>query len=214
MYIIGLTGNIGTGKSTVGAMLAELGARYLDADAVAHDVMLKGGSAYEGVVTAFGPAVVGADGQIDRRALGALVFSDAGEMARLEAIVHPAVSVALAARMDELSREDEAGSGGLVVVLDAIKLLESGLAAWCDEVWAVTAPRQQQVARLVATRGMSEAEALMRILAQPDPAEKARRARVVLYNAGTIASLRRQVARAWKAAMARARTKRSGGATT
>jgi dephospho-CoA kinase len=213
VYVIGLTGNIGAGKSTVGAMLVELGARYVDADEVAHEVMLRSGPAYQGVAVAFGPAVLGADGEIDRRALGAVVFRDAGQMARLEAIVHPAVSVALAARLDELAREDEAHAGDkLVVVLDAIKLLESGLAALCQEVWVVTAPREQQLARLVATRGMSEAEALTRIVAQPDPAEKVRRARVVLRNDGSLVALRRQVTRAWKAAVARADRKGRGEA--
>lgn len=210
MYIIGLTGNISTGKSTVGVMLMEMGARYLDADAIAHEVMLKGGAAYAGVAKAFGRGVLGAGGEIDRRVLGALVFADPDQMARLEAIVHPVISVTLGARLDALANEEEQAGGRIVVVLDAIKLLESGLSALCDEVWAVTAPQEQQLARLMSTRGMTEADAWRRILAQPDPAVKVRRARVVLENSGSLADLRRKVSRAWKDAMKRAERQERG----
>ena len=94
MYIIGLTGNIATGKSTVGRMLADLGARYIDADEIAHQVIRRGGAAFAGVVQAFGRGILDAGGEIDRRRLGAIVFADAARLRHLEAIVHPAVLAA------------------------------------------------------------------------------------------------------------------------
>ncbi|MCC7354682.1 MAG: dephospho-CoA kinase, partial [Anaerolineae bacterium] len=118
-YVIGLTGNIGTGKSTVLAHLAELGARVIDADKVAHEVILPGGLAYDAVLAAFGPGILAASGRIDRTKLGAIVFADPQALARLESIVHPAVF----ARTQELI----AAAKEAIVVIEAIKLLESGM---------------------------------------------------------------------------------------
>lgn len=189
MYIIGLTGNIATGKSTVGRMLSDLGASYIDADVIAHEVMATNGAAFPGVVAAFGPGILDSIGAIDRRRLGAIVFADAALLRQLEEIVHPAVS----ARISEAI----SAAGGDVVVLDAIKLLESGLGGLCDAVWVVTCPLQQQLDRLARTRGMSRQEALLRINAQPPQEEKARRADVLIDNGGSLARTRRQVKAAW-----------------
>ncbi len=203
MYIIGLTGNIATGKSTVGRMLAELGARYIDADEIAHQVIAWGGPAFSGVVEAFGEGILDANGQIDRRRLGGIVFADAARLRALEEIVHPAVSARLA-EVIGATRES-------VAVLDAIKLLESGLSAICDAVWVVTCPRQQQLDRLVRTRGLTVEEAALRIDAQPPQEEKVRRADVVIDNGGSLASTRRQVKAGW-AAVSRHIAAHDGGA--
>ncbi len=191
MYIIGLTGNIATGKSTVGRMLADLGTRYIDADEIAHEVIARGGAAFLDVLAAFGAGILDANGEIDRRRLGGIVFSDAARLRQLAVIVHPAVL----ARISEAL----ATAGEEVVVLDAIKLLESGLSLVCDTVWVVTCPRDQQLGRLLRTRGLTLEEALLRINAQPPQEEKARRADVVIDNGGSLASARRQVKAAWAA---------------
>ncbi|MBU0494877.1 MAG: dephospho-CoA kinase [Chloroflexi bacterium] len=189
-YIIGLTGNIATGKSTVAHMLADLGAQVVDADAVAHAVMRRGRPAWQDVVLAFGEDILGPDGEIDRGKLGAIVFRDPAALARLEAIAHPAVI----REMQALARRSTAP----VLVREAIKLIESGAADECDAVWVVTAPRAVQVERLMRTRGLSRAEAELRIDAQPPQEEKMARADVVIDNGGTLEETRRQVERAWR----------------
>jgi dephospho-CoA kinase len=168
VYVIGLTGNIATGKSTVGRMLADLGARYLDADELAHEVMARGGACFPGVVRAFGADIVGASGEIDRRKLGAIVFASPARLRQLEELVHPAVSARISEILTNVHEQ--------VVVLDAVKLLESGLSDKCDAVWVVICPREQQLERLTRTRGLSSDEALLRIEAQPPQEDKARRA--------------------------------------
>jgi dephospho-CoA kinase len=189
--VIGLTGNIGTGKSAVLAMLRDLGADTIDADAVAHEVMWPGQPAHTGIVQAFGPDVLAADGTIDRARLGAIVFRDAAALARLEAIVHPAVF----ARMQALVRD----SRRPVVVIEAIKLLEAGYSiTLCDVIWVVTSPRDQQITRLMQSRHLSQAEAELRIDAQPPQADKVRRADVVIDNSGTLDETRQQVEAAWQ----------------
>jgi dephospho-CoA kinase len=195
MYIIGLTGNIATGKSTVGRMLGDLGARYIDADEIAHQVIAVGGGAFQDIVAAFGAGVLDANGEIDRRRLGGIVFSDATRLRQLEEIVHPVVLHHISQILATASEE--------VVVLDAIKLLESGLSRVCDAVWVVTAPKEQQLDRLVRKRGLSTDEALSRINAQPPPEEKLRWADVAIDNGGSLVSTRRQVKAAWAAARRR-----------
>lgn len=188
--VIGLTGNIGVGKSTVAAMLAELGAFVIDADQVAHEVMAPGQPAYVQIVAHFGPQIAPNGGPIDRLRLGQIVFSDPQALAQLEAIVHPAVFV----RIQELLAEAKAP----VVVIEAIKLLEAGLSLrLCQQVWVVTAPREQQIQRLMATRGLSYEQAVLRIEAQPPQEEKIARAHVVIDNSGTVEQTRRQVVEAW-----------------
>jgi dephospho-CoA kinase len=188
--VVGLTGNIGTGKSTVMAILAELGAAGIDADKVAHQVMLPGEPAYAQIVAEFGPELAPNGGPIDRARLGQIVFSDPAALARLEAIVHPAV----AQRIQQVVADAQAP----VVVIEAIKLLEAGLSVQlCDTVWVVTTPRAVQIQRLMATRGLSEAEAILRIDAQPPQEEKIARADVVIDNSGSLDDVRRQVENAW-----------------
>lgn len=180
--IIGLTGNIGTGKSTVIRYLARKGAQTLDADRIAHEVMEPGGPAYAPVVEAFGAAILRADGAIDRAALGAIVFADSERLRVLEAIVHPAVFAC--------TRTLLASSQAPVAVIEAIKLLESGrLLPLCTEIWVVTASEETQLRRLMETRAMSDAEARRRMAAQSSQEEKVRQATRVIPNDGTPAEL-------------------------
>jgi dephospho-CoA kinase len=190
-YVIGLTGNIGSGKSTVLAHLAKLGASIIDADKVAHEVMLPGGLAYDVVLGAFGRDILTSDGQINRSKLGSIVFSDRRALAQLESIVHPAVFTR--------TRELVAEAPAQVVVIEAIKLLESGMVMQlCDTVWVVTARPEIALARLMAQRGMSEVEAQRRLANQMPEAEKVAHASVVIDNSGSLEETQRQVEAAWQ----------------
>ena len=190
-YIIGLTGNIGTGKSTIAATLRELGAEVIDADRVAHELMVPGAPEWERLVARFGPDIIQPDGVVDRRKLGAVVFSDPAALRDLEAILHPGVRPRIRARFAATERP--------VVVVEAIKLLEAGLYREVDAVWVVTADRDTQVRRLVATRGLSRAEAELRVDAQPPQADKVARGDVVIENSGDLDAVRAQVQAAWRA---------------
>ena len=190
-YLIGLTGNIATGKSAVAQMLAELGARTIDADRVAHEVMRRGTSACQAVVGAFGPAILAPDGEIDRKRLGDIVFANPDALRRLEAIVHPAVGLVVS--------EAIAAAIERVVVVEAIKLIEAGMHRAYHALWVTTCPAEIQIARLVSLRGLSEGEARLRVEAQPPQAEKVALADVVIDTGGTLEDTRRQVLSAWKA---------------
>lgn len=194
LYVVGLTGNIATGKSQVLEILAGLGAYVVDADERVHRLLRPGTAVYRRVVEAFGPGVLDARGAIDRSRLGARVFSDADALRALERIVHPAV---IAEVRSELRAVAEAGTHRVAVV-EAIKLLESGLADdLCDEVWVVHASPEQQRARLVAARGMSPAEAEQRIAAQPPQEWKEEQADWVIDNSGSLEETWRQLEAAW-----------------
>jgi dephospho-CoA kinase len=188
--LIGLTGNIGTGKSTVAGMLAELGAETIDADKVAHAVMRAGTPAHARIVEAFGSGVVGHDGEIDRARLGALVFADPAALARLEAIVHPATMEVIHRRINVTPAD--------VVVVEAIKLIEVGMADDCDRVWVTTCRPDQQVHRIMGGRGLSRAEAQRRVQAQPPQEEKVARADVVVDTSRALSQTRVQVRAAWE----------------
>lgn len=190
MYRIGLTGNIGTGKSTVLKMLTKLGAEVIDADRIAHQVMQPGGPAYEPVVEAFGPEIVRADGTIDRAKLGAIAFHDPAALQQLESLTHPAVGRIIARRL--------AQTRAPVVVIEAIKLIEAGMHTSGDALWIVTASREQQIQRLMATRRLSRSEAEARVDAQPSIEPKLPLADVVIENNGTIDGLWKQVQSAWE----------------
>jgi len=194
MYIIGLTGIIATGKSTVARLLAACGAEVIDADVVAHETMAPGSAVWRAIREAFGATVVASDGSIDRRALGQIVFRDPQALARLEEIVHPAVRRLVSRRLAMLRRRQEPPR---VVVIEAIKLIEGGLAPLCDALWVVVAPREVQVRRLVHSRHLSPADAALRVDAQPPQEEKQTLADVVVVNAGKLADLKRQVREAW-----------------
>ena len=195
--IIGLTGNIGVGKSAALDVLRKLGAQTIDADKVAHSVMTPGGRAYDAVGEAFGPTILLSDGAINRRQLANIVFAYPEKLAQLEAIVHPAVEQAV---QDEIDAADAP-----VVVIEAIKLLEGELKSICDEIWVVTAPEEVQIARLMEDRGMTEQEARRRMRSQSPQDWKAARADVVIVNDSDLAALEARVTRAWEEMMARQR---------
>ncbi len=176
-YVIGLTGNIATGKSVVRKMLEHQGATGIDADALSHQALAKGGPAYAQVLKTFGEWLLGPDGEINRAALGRVVFADEKALARLESIVHPVVGQAV----DFLVKRSQAQ----VIVVEAIKLIESGLAKDCDAVWVVNAPESMQVLRLINKRKLPEDEAVQRISAQGPQADKLKAAAVVIQNAGS-----------------------------
>ncbi|MCB0061272.1 MAG: dephospho-CoA kinase [Caldilineaceae bacterium] len=189
--IIGLTGNIATGKSTVLKLLAEKGAYVLDADKLAHESMQVGTHTYWAIVEQFGDAILQPDGKINRRALGQIVFNDPEALAQLESIVHPAVF--------DLARQELVTVMDGVIVLEAIKLLEAGhLVTLCDEVWVVTSSVETQMRRLQETRHMDEAEAKRRMAAQTSQAEKIQRADRVIANDGDLAALEAQLDAIWQ----------------
>ena len=192
--IIGLTGGIGAGKSTVAALLARRGARVIDADRIGHEAYRPGTRAYERVVEAFGRGVVAADGTIDRRALGALVFADPDARARLNAIVHPEIAADVAARIAAARGEPPAAP----VVVEAAVLLEAGWRGLVDRLWVVATGREHAIARVMASRGLTRAEVERRIDAQMSDAERRRAADLVLENDGSPEALEKEVEKAWR----------------
>ena len=207
VYLIGLTGNIATGKSSVAHVLQGLGAYVVDADKLARRLMEPGTEVWQQVVDAFGEEMVGPGNRIDRSRLGALVFSDPKALRRLEEIVHPAVLAQTERILVGIEHAHDPEEGGLqqgevvpcpVAVVEAIKLIESGLAERCDSVWVVTCARDLQVQRLMESRGLTRSEALLRIDAQPLQEQKVETADVVIENGGSKEDLRERVDREWE----------------
>ena len=188
---MGLTGGIGSGKSTVAAMLAERGAVVVDADRLAREAVAVGTDGYRAVVDRFGPDVLAGDGALDRRALAGVVFDDPRALADLNAIVHPPVRAAIAERVAELTGTDA------VVVLEIPLLVESGRSYGASQVIVVDCPEDVAVARLAEGRGMHAADARRRIAAQASREERLAAADVVIDNSGSLDDLRRQVDAVW-----------------
>ncbi|HSQ17653.1 MAG TPA: dephospho-CoA kinase [Anaerolineales bacterium] len=189
-YVIGLTGNIATGKSVVRKMLEHLGAYGIDADALGHRAIAKGAPAYQPVLDTFGRWILGPEEQIDRSKLARIVFNDPEALSCLEAIVHPLVRQAV----DLLIRR----SKERVIVVEAIKLLESPLRQSCDSLWVTYAPPEVQLSRLVQKRGLTAAVARQRILAQPLQEDKIAVADIIINNEGSFEDAWRRVSAAWK----------------
>ncbi|MCL5996652.1 MAG: dephospho-CoA kinase [Chloroflexi bacterium] len=189
--LIGLTGNIATGKSVVARMLHDLGAFVIDADQISRAVVRTGQPAHDEIARVFGPGVLQPDGGLDRKALGQVVFGDPLKLKQLEAIVHPAVRAEMALQLGALP-------DGSVAVIEVIKLFESGWAEKCDRIWVTHCPPEQQVERLMHSRGMAEAEAVQRVAAQNPQSEKLAHADVVIDTSGTVEQTREQVLRAWQ----------------
>ncbi|GAB4424214.1 MAG: hypothetical protein Kow002_13740 [Anaerolineales bacterium] len=189
-YVIGLTGNIATGKSVVRRMLEHLGAYTIDADALGHRALAKGAPGYNPVVETFGKWVLDSDGQINREKLGGLVFRDPEAMSKLEAIVHPLVGQAVELLIQR--------AGQKVVVVEAIKLFESELRSKCDSFWVTYAPEEIQIERLTRKRNLSREEAIVRIHSQGSQSDKVDRADTVIRNTGSYDELWKQVTAAWK----------------
>lgn len=190
-YVIGLTGNIATGKSVVRKMLEHLGAYGIDADALNHRAMAQGAPGYQPILDTFGRWILAPDGQIDRSRLGRVVFSDPRALQRLESILHPLVRQAV----DILIRR----SKQQVIVLEAIKLLESPLRQGCDIIIVTCASPAVQLARLMQKRGMSEESARQRIAAQPSQEEKMAAANYIIRNESSFEDTWRQVDATWQA---------------
>jgi dephospho-CoA kinase len=198
MVRIGLTGPIGCGKSTIAGWLAELGAQVIDADRVAREVTPPGSAELAAVAREFGGSVVRPDGSLDRAALGRIVFADAAALGRLEAIIHPAVRPRI---LEAIAAAERAGAPAVVV--EAIKLVEGGLAALCDEVWLVVCEPAAQRDRL-GGRGVDPADTEARIAAQSGIATRlAPAATRVIDTTGSKDGARERVLRAWSAATGR-----------
>jgi dephospho-CoA kinase len=193
MRLIGLTGGIATGKSTVARLLAGRGAAVVDADLLAREVVLPGSPALGEIAAAFGPAVLTSAGELDRAALGALVFADASQRRRLEAITHPRIGALMGERIAAAL-----GSAAPLVVADIPLLFEGGRGELVEGVLLVDAPEEVQLSRLMLRDGIDEAAARARIAAQMPLAEKRRRATWVIDNAGSPESTAGQVEAWWE----------------
>jgi len=194
MLTIGLTGGIGAGKSEVARVLERLGAVVVNADRLGHEAYRSGTQCFDEIVRAFGMEVVGADGEVDRRRLGKVVFDAPGRRRELEGIVWPRIGEAL---VDRVRLERDRGVAGAVVV-DAAVLLEAGWDALCDEVWVVAAPEGEVLRRLTRDGRMSEGDALARIRAQTTETRRAERAAAVILNEGGLAQLARVAESLWR----------------
>jgi dephospho-CoA kinase len=190
VLLVGLTGGIASGKSTVSGMLAERGAEIIDADRIAREVVMPGTHAWCKIREHFGPEVLCSDGSIDRQVLADLVFADRSKLALLNEITHPEIFKAIADRLEDLGAKD------VVAVLDAALLLETGLADGVDAVIVVHSPAEVQVERL-EDRGLDRPRAEARIHSQMDPQKRLDRADIVIDNDGTLEDLGRRVDEVW-----------------
>jgi dephospho-CoA kinase len=193
MKVIGLTGGIGSGKSTVSQILAELGAVVLDADKVGHEAYQPGTEVWKEVVAAFGQEVVAADGSIDRKKLGAIVFGDPVALECLNGIMHPRMYDMMAAKIEEYRRQ-----GVKVVVLEAAILLEAGWTPLVDEVWLTVASESAVVRRAKERTGLPEEQIRSRIRSQLSNEERKKQASVVISNDGSLDELRAKVVELWE----------------
>ena len=203
MLLVGLTGGIASGKSTVSAMLAELGAEVIDADHIARQVVMPGTPAWCKIRDHFGPGVLHPDGQLDRQALADIVFADKSKLALLNEITHPAIFARIADRLEGLHDQD------VVVVLDAALLIEAGLAEGVDVVVVVHSPREIQVERLAA-KGVGSQDARNRIASQLEPEKRLAGADIVIDNSGSLEDLRQQVDKLWEDLQARLASRARG----
>ncbi len=193
MKVIGITGGIGVGKSTVVSILQSLGAHVIEADRVGHQVYRPGTEGWRRVVALFGPDIVDANKEVDRKRLGEIVFSDPEAMTRLNAEVHPLIREEIQTRLKALEQE-----GAAVAVVEAAVLLEAGWDAIVDEVWAVSAPQERAIQRTQHQRGLTEAQVRQRMVAQSPPERKLQRADVVIDNGADMEALRRRVESLWR----------------
>ncbi len=189
-FVIGLTGNIGTGKSVIRRMLEHLGAYGIDADALAHRAYAKGAPGYDKVIEAFGRYILNEEEQIDRKKLGRIVFSDPAAMKQLEAIVHPLVAQAI----DLIVRR----SNQKVIVIESARLVGTVMADFYNLLWVVYAPEEIQLSRLMLNRGMSEKDARQRINAQLPQETQLGAAHVIIKNVSSYEDAWKQVTTAWK----------------
>lgn len=193
MVVIGLTGGIATGKSTVSQMLAELGAVILDADKAGHEALKRGGEVWREVVVSFGEMILGSKGEIDRRRLGELVFNNPEARERLNVIVHPRLKVRLKEEVAALRQ-----GGVRVIVLEAALLVEAGWTGMVDEVWVTEASQDTVICRLKERNNFTSEQAIARIQAQLAGEERRRWAQVVIDTDCSITKVREQVLEQWQ----------------
>jgi len=193
MKVIGLTGGIGSGKSTVSRFLGEMGAVVLDADKVGHQAYQPGTETWKELVAAFGEDIVAPDSTIDRRKLGAIVFADPEALARLNRIMHPRMFDMMKARIEEYR-----GQGTEVVVLEAAILLEANWTPLVDEVWVTVASESTVVQRTRERTGLPEEQIKARIRSQLSNEERSQQAKVVITNDGDLEELRVKVEELWQ----------------
>jgi len=193
MRIIGLTGGIASGKSSVARIMESLGAVIIDADILAREAVAIGEPAYQKVVAEFGEGVLNSDQTINRQALGKIVFADPDARRRLERITHPAI-----ARLAEKKLSDLRKAGTRVAVYMAPLLIEAGVTSRVDEIWVVYADSDTQVERLIRRDGLSREEALRRLAAQMPMEEKRKMGKVIIDNRGTPEETERIVREIWE----------------
>jgi dephospho-CoA kinase len=193
MKIIGLTGGIGSGKSTVSKILEDLGAGILDADKIGHEVLLPGTEAYKQVIKEFGRDILSPDGKINRVRLGERVFASKEARERLQNIMYPEIDKILLSRLDDYRRQ-----GKKVAVLEAAVMLESGKHWQVDEIWVTIAPESATLERLKSRPGLSQDEARRRIKSQMSNEERITKANVVIDTDCTLEELRTRVTELWQ----------------
>jgi dephospho-CoA kinase len=201
MLTIGLTGGIGSGKSTVTKLLAELGAPIVDADKVGHAIYEPGGPAYPDMIAAFGDQILALDRTIDRKKLGPIVFADPAALKRLNSIVHPKMF----ARMREMVDEMRTAGESKPIVIEAAILIEANWQPLFNEIWLVVTSRDQVLARIERERGMARDQIEARIKAQLPDDERRKHATTVITNDSTIEALRAKVGELWNGAIERNR---------
>jgi len=193
MQVIGLTGSIGTGKSEVTRVLQELGAEVINADQVGHEAYTPHTDSWNAVVDAFGQDILQPDGEIDRRKLGAIVFADSGQMAKLNEIMHPRMADMVAEKIEQMRSR-----GVQVVVVEAALMFEAGWETLVDEVWATDSPLEMVFQRLMSRNGLDEAEVRKRLGSQMDIQERLDRSGVVVENSGDVLALEATVKTLWE----------------
>lgn len=203
MITIGLTGGIASGKSTVSAMLRELGAHVIDADQVGHAVYEPGVPAWDQLVQAFGREIVGEDGRIDRKKLGPIVFADPARLQTLNSIVHPLMRKMTEDRLEALRQEGIT----TIAVIEAAILIEGGWASLVDEIWVTAVPESVALERLVGRNGLTPEQAEARIRSQMGNEERKQYALRVIDTAGSLEDVQLQVNVLWADVLTRAKAK-------
>ena len=193
MFVIGLTGGIGTGKTQVSRVLRELGAKVINADLLGHEAYRPNTQGWKEIVDTFGEGILAPSGEVDRKALGAIVFGDAAALQRLNAIVHPRIYAMVQERIDGL-----AAKGHEVAVVEAALLVEAGWTDIADEVWVTTSCESAVVDRLRARDGLVESAVSVRVRSQMDQSDRVRYADALIENEGTLSQLRDSVKKLWE----------------
>ena len=199
MLTIGITGGIGSGKSTVTRILASLGATVMDADKIAHSTYAPGATAYDGVVAVFGKEILAPDGAVDRSKLGPIVFREPTKLGQLTAVVWPATMN----RMREMVEEARANGERKPIVVEAAILIEASWQSLFDEIWLVIASKERVIERVERDRGLKPEQTEARIKTQLPDSERRKHATLIIENNGSLSELQNQIARVWTEALRR-----------